>query len=147
MAKAKKGTAPSVTKRPKLPGETGAKIKDIDFRDFEKCCQMQCTQEEICGWFEIDEETLVRRVTAHYNCSFSEAYKRFSANGKASLRRRQFRKAQNGDRVMMIWLGKQYLNQSEKIEQRVQEINLQDVPTHEIEALIRKYGRKNKEQS
>jgi exoribonuclease R len=133
-----------VTKRPKAEGETGAKIKDIDFRDFEKCCQMQCTQEEIAGWFEIDEETLVRRVTEHYNKSFSEVYKKYSAGGKCSLRRRQFRRAQNGDRVMMIWLGKQYLGQSEKVEQKVTEINLSDVPDHEIEALIKRYGKKPK---
>ena len=131
-----------VTKRPKAEGETGAKIKDIDFKDFEKCCQMQCTQQEIAGWFEIDEETLVRRVTEHYNSSFSDVYKKYSANGKCSLRRRQFRRAANGDRVMMIWLGKQYLGQSDKIEQKVQEVSLQDVPDHEIEALIRKYGKK-----
>lgn len=135
-----------VTKRPKADGETGAKIKDIDFRDFEKCCQMQCTQEEIAGWFEIDEETLVRRVTEHYNKSFSEVYKKYSAGGKCSLRRRQFRRAQNGDRVMMIWLGKQYLGQSEKVEQKVTEINLSDVPDYEIEALIKRYGKKPKGQ-
>lgn len=134
-----------VTKREKKPGETGAKIKDIDFADFEKCCQMQCTQEEIAGWFEIDEETLVTRVTEHYKRSFSEVYKKYSANGKCSLRRRQFRRAANGDRVMMIWLGKQYLGQSDKIEQKVHEINLQDVPDHEIEALIKRYGKKKTE--
>lgn len=134
-----------VTKRPKHEGETGARIKDIDFADFEKCCQMQCTQEEIAGWFEIDEETLVKRVTEHYNKSFSEVYKKYSAGGKCSLRRRQFRRAANGDRVMMIWLGKQYLGQSDKVEQKVTEINLSDVPDYEIEALIKRYGKKNKE--
>lgn len=134
-----------VTKRPKAEGETGARVKDIDFADFEKCCQMQCTQEEIAGWFEIDEETLVKRVTEHYNKSFSEVYKKYSAGGKCSLRRRQFRRAANGDRVMMIWLGKQYLGQSDKVEQKVTEINLSDVPDYEIEALIKRYGKKNKE--
>ena len=134
-----------VTKRPRPEGEMGAPIKDIDFRDFEKCCQMQCTQEEIAGWFEIDEETLVKRVTEHYNKTFSEVYKKYSAGGKCSLRRRQFRRAANGDRVMMIWLGKQYLGQSDKVEQKVTEINLSDVPDYEIEALIKRYGKKNKE--
>jgi len=130
-----------VKKRPKQIGETGAKVKDIDFEDFEKCCQMQCTQEEIAGWFEIDEETLVRRVTEHYNKSFSDVYKKYSANGKCSLRRRQFRRAANGDRVMMIWLGKQYLGQSDKIEQKVQQIDFAQIPDYELEKLVRKYGK------
>lgn len=135
---------PGVKKRDRKDGEIGPPVKDIDFADFEKCCQMQCTQEEIAGWFEIDEETLVKRVTEHYNKPYSEVYKKYSAGGKCSLRRRQFRRAQNGDRVMMIWLGKQYLGQSEKVEQKVTEINLSDVPDHEIEALIKRYGKKPK---
>lgn len=133
---------PGVKKRQRKQGEIGPPFKDIDFADFEKCCQMQCTQEEIAGWFEIDEETLVDRVTQHYNKPYSEVYKKYSAGGKCSLRRRQFRRAQNGDKVMMIWLGKQYLGQSEKVEQKVTEISLKDVPDHEIEALIKKYSRK-----
>ena len=37
--------------------------------------------------------------------------------GKISLRRAQFEKALNGNVVMQIWLGKQHLDQKEKIEQ------------------------------
>ena len=132
---------PGVKKRERKNGEIGPPIKDIDFEDFEKCCQMQCTKEEIAGWFEIDEDTLDKRVTEHYNLPYSAVYKKYSANGKCSLRRRQFRRASNGDRVMMIWLGKQYLGQSEKIEQKVEQLDLSAIPDHEIEKLVRRYGK------
>ena len=132
---------PGVKKRPRKESDVGPPFKDIDFEDFEKCCQMQCTQEEIAGWFEIDEETLVTRVTEHYHKPYSEVYKKYSANGKCSLRRRQFRRAANGDRVMMIWLGKQYLGQSDKIEQKVQQIDFAQIPDYELEKLVRKYGK------
>ena len=37
--------------------------------------------------------------------------------GRISLRRAQFEKALSGNVVMQIWLGKQHLDQKEKIEQ------------------------------
>ena len=37
--------------------------------------------------------------------------------GKISLRRAQFEKAIGGNVAMMIWLGKQHLDQRDKIEQ------------------------------
>lgn len=48
---------------------------------------------------------------------FSECLKKFGVNGKISLRRYQFSSAKKGNTAMLIWLGKQYLNQSEKVEQ------------------------------
>ena len=35
-------------------------------------------------------------------------------DGLASLRRRQFKAAQDGNATMLIWLGKQYLGQTDK---------------------------------
>ena len=48
--------------------------------------------------------------------TFSETYKRYSQNGKISLRRYQYKQAEHNP-TMAIWLGKQWLNQAEKIEQ------------------------------
>lgn len=44
---------------------------------------------------------------------FSDVYKRLSVKGKISLRRYQFQQAEKNV-TMAIWLGKQYLGQTEK---------------------------------
>ena len=44
---------------------------------------------------------------------FSDVYKRLSVKGKISLRRYQFQQAEKNT-TMAIWLGKQYLGQTEK---------------------------------
>lgn len=44
---------------------------------------------------------------------FSDVYKKYSAKGKISLRRYQFQQAEKST-AMAIWLGKQYLGQTEK---------------------------------
>ena len=36
----------------------GRPTKEIDRTEFEKLCFLQCTRDEICGWFDIAEKTL-----------------------------------------------------------------------------------------
>lgn len=85
-----------------------------DFRRFEGLCGIQCTAAEICAVMGVCEETLNRLIKDHYNCTFSESFERFSAAGKASLRRKQFALADR-NASMAIWLGKQYLGQQDKM--------------------------------
>lgn len=58
---------------------------------------MQCTQDELCGWFSIDEDTLNKRLVEHYGGVFSEIYPRFAAEGRMSLRRAVWNDALVGD--------------------------------------------------
>ena len=85
----------------------------IDKDQFEKLCSIQCTEEEIAGWFDCSEETIRRYCKREYNSQFCEVYKKLGAKGKISLRRTQFRLAENNP-TMAIWLGKQYLGQTDK---------------------------------
>lgn len=85
---------------------------EIDKDQFEKLCGIQCTEEEISGWFKCSVDTLNRWCKKEYNETFAEAYKKYAANGKTSLRRYQFKLAQT-NASMAIWLGKQYLGQRE----------------------------------
>jgi hypothetical protein len=46
---------------------------------------------------------------------FLRIYKKGIESGRMSLRRMQYKSAMNGNVTMQIWLGKQYLNQMEKM--------------------------------
>ena len=91
-------------------------VKEIDWAEFDKLCLMHATLEEIAGWFEVSTPTVTARVKEEYGRSFSEVWTEKSAAGKASLRRKQFIKAMEGNSTMLVWLGKQYLGQSDKKE-------------------------------
>lgn len=93
----------------------GRPRKEIDRAEFEKLCGLQCTKEEICGWFDISDKTLDGWVKREYKTSFSEIYEKKRSTGKISLRRAQFRLAEK-NATMAIWLGKQYLGQRDQIE-------------------------------
>jgi hypothetical protein len=74
----------------------GRPTKEFDKDTFESLCEIQCTQSEICNVLRTTDKTLSRWCEDTYHMTYSEAYKRFSEDGKKSLRRWQFKKAQDG---------------------------------------------------
>ena len=121
----------------KLLMATGRPRKEISKDQFEKLCSMQCTEEEMCGFFGVCEDTLNAWCKRTYNGTFSEVYKNHSQDGKISLRRTQFKLAERSP-AMAIWLGKQYLGQTDKIEQTNIEVDVNY--QNELNELIKKYA-------
>jgi hypothetical protein len=69
--------------------------------------KIQCTNDEIAAVFGVSEVTIRNR--------FSAIVAKWREAGKKSLRRAQWEKAvKDGNVVMQIWLGKQYLGQRDK---------------------------------
>ena len=95
-------------------GGSPSKLPLINQEHFEGMCRIQCTKDEMCAIFQVHEETLTKWCHATYSVGFSDIYKKLSSTGKMSLRRQQFKSAENGNVTMQIWLGKQYLGQTDK---------------------------------
>ena len=91
---------------------------EIDRKQFENLCGLQCTLEEICGWFGVCSDTLESWCKRTYKMNFSEVFKQKRGVGKISLRRSQWRLAEKNAN-MAIWLGKQYLGQRDIVEQAI----------------------------
>ena len=82
------------------------KIKDIDPQLVWKLATMMCTYEEIADVINFHPDV----VSKH----FGDLIDKGRSVGKKALRRAQFEKAvQDKDPRMLVWLGKQYLDQSE----------------------------------
>ena len=84
----------------------GRPPKEIDEDTVKKLASIMCTMEEIAYVVGCSVDTLENR--------FSEIIKEGKAKGRTSLRRHQFLAAEKGNTAMLIWLGKQFLGQSEK---------------------------------
>ena len=98
-------------------GPGGRPKIELDKEQFEGLCRLQCTREEMLGWFGITDKTLTRWIKDTYGrkYSFSAIFDEKRAGGKISLRRSQFRLAET-NAALAIWLGKQYLGQTDKLE-------------------------------
>lgn len=98
--------------------------KEIDQKQFENLCGLQCTLDEICGWFCVTDKTLNSWCKRTYHASFSEVFQQKRGKGKVALRRAQWRLAEK-NAAMAIWLGKQYLGQRDVVEQSIA-VDVQD---------------------
>lgn len=96
----------------------GRHHKEIDQKQFEQLCGLQCTLEEICGWFGVCSDTLEKWCKRTYKLNFSEVFCQKRGIGKISLRRHQWRLAEKSAN-MAIWLGKQYLGQKDQLDESV----------------------------
>ena len=86
--------------------------KKIDKLQFENLCGLQCTLDEMCGFFGCCTDTLEKWCIRTYGQGFSEVFRQKRGLGKISLRRSQWRLAEKNAN-MAIWLGKQYLGQTD----------------------------------
>jgi IS30 family transposase len=94
--------------------KTGRPKKEIDKSQFEKLCGLQCTIIEIASFFNCSEDTIDRWCKREYGDTFAVVYKKYASQGKISLRRNQFKLSERSA-TMAIWLGKQMLDQEDKI--------------------------------
>ena len=97
-----------------LKGDTPAQDR-IDKKQFENLCGLQCTINEICDFFDVEDDTLNSWCKKTYGTTFSEVFKLKRGKGQISLRRMQWKLAEK-NAAMAIFLGKQYLGQKDKIE-------------------------------
>jgi len=84
-------------------------VKAVNEETIKKLAQLHCTFEEIAQFCNVSTKTLQR--------NYVHLIKKGREMGKISLRRAQFEKALGGNVAMQIWLGKQHLDQKDKIEQ------------------------------
>jgi len=90
--------------------------------DWERVGQMLaagCLGIEIAAVIGIHQKTFYDRVLKDFGITFTEYSQEKKARGEAALREVQYNKAlgisKKGDNTLLIWLGKQRLNQRESI--------------------------------
>lgn len=95
-------------KRKPSGGKVGPPRLDIDEEKLFLMARMLCTWEEMAAEIGCDSDTLRN--------NYSDKIEKERNRGRASLRRKQFATAMEGNVTMMIWLGKNQLGQKDKVE-------------------------------
>jgi hypothetical protein len=93
---------PKGGKRPRA----GRRPIKIDLKELEKLCALQCADQEIAAFFEVNVRTIERRKKQP---AFAEAMERGRAKGCVSVRRILFAQAANGNVAAAIFLSKNLL--------------------------------------
>ena len=86
---------------------------DIDWKQFEAQCEMQCTMREIAMYFNCSPDTIERKVQEHYGANFAAVFSRKRQRGLLSLRVSLYNLAKKDGRVA-VFLAKNWLGMSDK---------------------------------
>jgi len=108
MAIERKITGGEAAKQAKM----GRPKAEIDMSLLEELCKIQCTQGEIASCLGVSLATLKNRMND--DDEFLATYIKGRDQGRMSIRRKQYSVADAGNVTMLIWLGKQYLEQKDQ---------------------------------
>jgi hypothetical protein len=92
----------------------GRKRINIDWKRVDRLLEAGCMGTEIASAIGVHYDTLVKRCKIDNKLDFSEYLRQKRETGDSILRVAQFKSATSGNTTMLIWLGKQRLNQSDK---------------------------------
>jgi len=130
-------------------GKRGPRPTEINWKEFDTLCAVQCTLEEISLFFGLSEDTIERAVVRQWNIPFAEYYAEKRRLGFVSLRRKQYQLAIKGNVTMLVWLGKNLLGQADRQElsgrfggpiqyERTDLTRLSDAELAQLEELVEK---------
>lgn len=89
---------------------------EIDWDQVGEYLRAQCSGVEIASLIGIHENTLYTRCKEDLGLEFVAFSQQKKAEGKEALRKKQYDVAMQGDKTMLVWLGKQLLGQKDKQE-------------------------------
>lgn len=99
------------------PKKRGPKPKPINIEQVQILASIQCTYEEIAAVIKIKKRAFIDRVNA--DPALKAAIEEGWQNGKASIRRQQFKLLEAGNATMAVWLGKNYLGQRDNLDTKL----------------------------
>ena len=121
-----------ITEQPKKMGRPSA---NIDWDKIDPMLEADCDGVEVASYLGIHPDTLYIRCMADHKMTFSAYRQQKKAKGDSKLKITQFRMALNEDRGMLIWLGKNRLNQKDvQTSDKAPNDNALDKLTDEIKA-------------
>lgn len=89
----------------------------IDADELKKLMTFHPSKQEAADWFDVSASSLERFIKKEFGCTFEALRDKGFVRTKMAIKRKQIEMALGGCKVMLIWAGKQYLGQSERIEQ------------------------------
>ena len=92
--------------------KAGRKPAPIDLVELEKLCALNCTDQEIAGWFGVSTRTIESR---RKRPEYALAMERGRSRGRISVRRAQMKMLEGGNATMGVWMGKQFLGQRDLV--------------------------------
>lgn len=109
---------------------------EIDQKQFENLCAMQCTLNEIASWFDCSDKTIERWCMKTYGMTFVDTFKQKRGKGQIAVRRALYQAATKGNTTAMIFWLKNHAGMADQIHLETKDIT--DDTVVEMEAFFAK---------
>ncbi len=93
--------------------QMGHPRSEIDWDRLDAMLEADCDGTEIAGFFGVCADTLYRHCKVDKGMTFAAYKQQKKSKGDSKLKITQYKMALNEDRGMLIWLGKNRLNQKD----------------------------------
>lgn len=100
----------------KKPAKDGRPRAHIDKQTFDNLLAIGCQLRECAEVLGVSEDIIESWCKHEQQLSFLDYRRQKASKGHANVRRKQYEVAMDGNVSMLIWLGKNWLKQSDKIE-------------------------------
>jgi hypothetical protein len=111
-----------------MTNKPGRPEKEFDWKILDSILQFGANLIDCSELLEVSEDTVQRKIKSEHGCTFTEYRTKKMGRMRVKLLQKQYEMAQNGNVALLIWLGKQYLGQSDKAESTLElskvEINI-----------------------
>lgn len=111
-------------------GRPATETAKIIPEQLEKLMAMGPSEQETSDFFDVKVSTLRVYIKKTYGIPFTQFREKRFVHTRISIKRAQIAKALKGDNTMLIWCGKQYCGQSEKVEEKRTETSNVDITYH-----------------
>lgn len=102
--------------QPQKPNKGGRPFVDFDWSKLNIALGYGARLIDCADHLDCSEDVIQNRIKEKYNISFSEYRNRKMSKMRLSVMQKQYDLAMSGNPVMLIWLGKQLLEQKDKQE-------------------------------
>jgi hypothetical protein len=116
------------------PRKKGRPRIQFDLQMVEALGRLGATAEEMAHILPASQSTIEHRMSDRES-GFYKAYNKGRATLNASLRRKQIELAMGGHPTLLIWLGKQLLDQRDRADLRHATVDLKDLSADQLDAL------------
>lgn len=93
-------------------------LKAINWDQVKERMEAGSTAKEIAGFLDVEINTFYDRFKLEFGCGFADYADSARSSGFSQLKWIQYKKALSGNAQMLIWLGKNWLGQKDRDEEK-----------------------------
>jgi len=133
--------------KPKEPKKMGRPLVEIDVKQLKELMKLGPSKEDTANFFDCSVDTIERLIRSEFDLTFAAFREQNEIHTRLGIKRKMVQKAMAGDNTMLIWLSKNMLGMTDKIDKRISGQLDQNITTETPEQQLERIKSMVKEQA